>query len=165
MKKLTKTSPYSDQQLVYNSTFDEYELKFDFVNADFSHNYRDTEILKQRIKHNSRVVYNYIYTHCHSSNIPFVQTLINKTEEGRKFILSVLITQMRADIESGYNDLGNTPAINVANGQILPREEIKRNLISVETEEKIMNSNQLYFGFNIMVSFAFPISLRYSLCL
>lgn len=155
MKKLNAQAPYDDDKLVWNKETNQYELAFEFCKSEYDQNYIDDETLKKRIKKNSRVVYRFIANRVNSFNRILALTMINKSKEGRDFIFNLLRTQMESDVDSGYNDLTNNPAVNLANGQILPREELLRNAVSVATEQE-WDNNQLYFGINLGYQAQFP---------
>lgn len=155
MINLKKINPYNDEKLTWNENAKQYELAFEFCKEEYPENFRDDDVLKARIKKNSRLVYRFIISRVNQRNRNIVDLLLSRTEQGREFIFKMLSTQFEADVETGYNDLADTPAINVANGQILPREEIKRNEVSVATEDEFDN-NQTYFGINIGYQAQFP---------
>lgn len=155
MNKLTPIKPYNDDKLVWNDKNNEYELSFEYCKEEFEDNFADDEILKKRIKKNSQVVYRFIKNRVNQYNRPVVNAILSKTEEGRNFIFELLRTQFESDVDTGYNDLTNVSAINIANGQVLPREEILRNSVSVATESEWDNSSS-YFGFNIGYQGQFP---------
>lgn len=155
MNKLTRITPYTDDKLVWNAITNQYELAFEFTKEEYPQNFVDDDTLKARIKKNSRVIYNFIKSRVNQYNRPFVDVLLSRTEQGRSFLFEMLRTQFESDVDSGYNDLGNTPAINVANGQVLPREELLRNMVSVATEQ-VWDNNQSYFGINIGYQSIFP---------
>lgn len=151
--KLTKIQPYSDDKLVFNQ--DKYELAFEYVKSMFDINFRNDDELKRRIAKNSRKIYNFIYYRIHSANRLIAETLLNNTEQGRKFLLDVLTEQFEADNESGYNDLSSVAPINVANGQVIDRNLLYQNQISVDAEQ-IIDRNVEYFGINIMYQAPLP---------
>ena len=155
MKRLRPTIIHDDDKLVWNTTYGQYQLAFEFCKSEYEENFADDDILKKRIRKNSKVVYRYIDNMVNQYNRPVVIALLTKTEEGRKFIFDLLETQFESDVESGYNDLTNTSAINLANGQIIPREEIRRNTVSVATEQ-VWDNSQKYFGINIGYQGQFP---------
>ena len=155
MKQLTTIKPYSDEKLTWNETLKQYELAFKFCKAEYPSNFADDDTLKRRIKKNTRNVYRYVEYHVNSYNKKIVNAIISHTEEGRQFIFDLLSTQFESDVDSGYNDIGDTSAINVANGQIIDRNEIRRNLVSVATEE-VFDNSQSYFGINIGYQAPFP---------
>lgn len=155
MKRLTSIKPYNDEKMIWNDTTKEYELSFEFCKKEYPQNFADDDILKQRIKKNSRAIYRFIYSRIKQFNRPVVEVLLSRSEEGRNFIFELLRTQFESDVDSGYNDLTNVSAINVANNQILPREEIYRNRVSVATEE-VWDNSFTYFGFNIGYQGNFP---------
>ena len=155
MKRLTPIQPYSDNKLVWNENTNQYELTFEFCKEEYEQNFVDDDVLKQRIKKNSRNVYRFIYSRINQNNRPVVDVLLTRSKEGREFIFELLRTQFESDNDSGYNDLTNVSPINVSNGQVLPREEIYRNRVSVATEE-VWDNSSYYFGFNIGYQAMFP---------
>lgn len=155
MKQLHKIKPYSDDSLFWNEENEQYELTIQYVKDQFDDNYADDETLAKRIKKNSRKVYRFIKNHVNSHNRAVVNNLLKGTEEGRNFIKDILSAQIEADLQTGYNDLSETPAINVANGQIIPREELIRNQLCVDAEQ-VFDDSDIYFGFRIGYQGVFP---------
>lgn len=143
--------PQNDEILEWNVNTGRYQLTLQYVKSlrDVLP-YRTDRMAQQRIKQTSLRVYNYIVNHSNSANRPVIDFLLNKTENGRKFLIEVLTSQMEADMEYGYNDLMVRPALNSATNQMLDRDEIRLNSISLETEE-IINDSVGYFGFNLCV--------------
>lgn len=155
MIKLTPVTPYTDSKMVWNDTTNQYELDINFCKDEFDINFRDDDVLEKRIKKNTRIIYRFITNRMNSFNRLLGLALINKTEQGRNFIFEMLRTQFESDADIGYNDLANSTAINLSNGQVLPREEIDRNTVSVATEQ-VWDSNQVYFGINLGYQAQFP---------
>ena len=155
MKTLTKIKPYSDNSLTWNSETNQYELTIQYVKDNFEESYVDDGVLQKRIHKNSRKVYRAIKYRVYSRNRVLVEKLINGTEQGREFIKEMLSAQMEADVGTGYNDLSETPAINLANGQIIDRNELYRNQLCVDAEQ-VFDSSDDYFGFRIGYQAAFP---------
>ena len=155
---ITKIKPYSDETLTYNETTSQYELTMEYVKDNFEVTFKNDEVLKKRIKKNSRNIYRFIINRGHTANSEVIKFLLNKTEEGRRFLIEVLSTQMEADLASGYNDMGDTPAVNLNNGQVIDRAELIRNQVSVNTEELINNSAS-YFGISIIYQAPYPYGL------
>jgi hypothetical protein len=62
---------------------------------------------------------------------------------------------MEADNETGYNDLSNAPAVNVANGQVLDRNQLIANQLCVDAEQ-IVDSSATYFGVPICFATCYP---------
>ena len=152
MKVIT---PYSDDVLAYNTDTAQYELTLNYVKGLFGNNFVDDGVLEKRIKKNSRKIYNVIHARINNLNRVAVNFLLSKTQEGRNYIKDILVEQMEADIESGFNDLSSTPAINVSNGQTIDRNLLVQNQISVDAEQILLSSPQ-YFGFNILYQGQFP---------
>ena len=159
MRTLNFTQPYTDDVLTWNSSLQQYELTPQFVKSNLDIHFADDDILAKRIKKNSRKVYKYIKYRAFSGNVPYINTLLNQTLEGREFILQVLLEQLDADNETGFNDLSSQPAIDMASGREINRESLFANQISVDTEQLIDTNNE-YFGFNIMVQYAYPPMIR-----
>ena len=155
MKQLHKITPYSDEKLKWNEETQQYELTLEYCKNLFDDTFADDEVYKKRIKKNTRKIYRFITNRTYSRNRPVVKNVINKTQEGRDFILELLTTQMDADVQTGFNDLSEVPAVNVSNGQIIDRNELYRNQVSVDTEQ-IFDDSDAYFGFRIGYQAAFP---------
>ena len=155
MYKLTPIKPYDDDKLVFDKMTNQYRLTVEFCKAEFEDSFQDDETLKKRIRKNSRVIYTFIKSRVNQRNLNVVFNILHRTEEGRNFIFELLSTQMESDVDSGYNDLTNNPAVNLANGNILPREELLRNMVSVATEQ-LFDTSASYFGFNLGYQAQFP---------
>jgi len=151
--------PQDNEFLEWNEEAGKYQLKLAYVKTlrDVMP-YRSDRMAQQRIKQTSLRVYNYIVNHSASANRPVIDFLLNKTDNGRKFLKEALTAQIEADMEYGYNDLMVRPALNSAANSILNRDEIRLNAISLETEE-IINDSVGYFGFNLCILFPFDWSL------
>lgn len=148
MKYLTFIKPQSTDELDYDAKSHQYLLKIEYVKDQINVNYGDDEILKQRIKENTRLIYRYIKNHVHSYNRNLVNNVIENTKEGQEFIKEMLLTQLEADNETGYNDLSKSPAINIASNQVIDRNELYRNQVCVDVEQ-IFDDSDAYFGFRI----------------
>lgn len=159
MKNLNFTQPYTDEILQWNEKSKKYELTIQFVKSELDVHFADDSVLESRIRKNSRKIYNYIKYHSYSGNSYFIDVLLNKTKEGRDFLKEVLLEQLEADNETGFNDLSSQPAVNVANGQVIDRNELQRNQISVDTEQ-LIERNADWFGFNICIMTRFPPALQ-----
>lgn len=155
MKRLNLIKPYDDEKLVWNESEGQYELTFEYCKSEFECNFRDDDTLKKRIKKNSRKVYRFIEYRVNQYNKPIVVGLLARTNEGRKFIFDILRTQFESDVETGYNDLSGTPAVNLANGQVIDRNELWKNQISVDAEQ-IFDNSSTYFGINLGYQGVFP---------
>lgn len=155
MKTLNTITPYSDNDLTFDESLGMYLLTIQKVKSVYDNNFQDDQTLLKRIKKNSRKVYNFIYYRGFSANKKAITFLLNRTKEGREFILGVLLEQMEADLESGYNDLSSSPAVNISSGQVIEREHLAQNQVSVDTEQLIENS-AYYFGVPITLRAPFP---------
>ena len=155
MKPLNYIKPYSDESLKYVEQTEQYELTREYCKNNFESTFKNDDILDRRIEKNSNKIYDFIFSRVHTSNTQVVKKILNETEQGRAFILKLLTYQMEADTETGYNDLTKAPAVNVSNGQVIPREELLRNQVTVDVEQ-LLNNNARYLGINIWYSAQFP---------
>lgn len=155
MKALKFITPYSDESLEYDSDTHQYKLTRGYCKSAFDYTFKNDQTLDRRIEKNSDKIYNFIFSRVHSSNNQVVDKILSSTEQGRKFILKLLAIQMEADIQSAYNDLTLAPAVNVSNGQVIPREELQRNQAVVDVEQ-LLNCSARYLGVNIWYAAAFP---------
>ena len=162
MKALNFIQPYNDDSLEYDELTNQYKLTRQYCNNAYESTFKNDQILDQRIEQNSDLVYEFIFSRVNSSNHQIVEKILSSTEQGRAFMLKLLSIQMAADVQSGYNDLTLAPAVNVANGQIIPREELQRNQVVVRVEQMLENSAR-YLGINIWYAAKFPPNLLYYL--
>lgn len=146
---MEKIQPYSDEKMLYNEETKQYELTLSWVKANFGNPYTDDNVLEQRIKRNTRKVYNYIFSRSFSGNRKAITAIINHTEEYRQFIYDALFSQMESDIASGYNDQD----LYVAKTKD-DRELQQLNQVSVSTEN-ILKSSMGYGGINILYAAMF----------
>ena len=153
--KLNPRKPYDDPKMYFDEEEGRYVLTIECAKDLFPNNFRDDGVLLKRLKKNSRKIYNFIHYRGASVNREVVDFLLNRTEEGRKFLYAVLTEQMEADVETGYNDLSSSPAVNVSNGQVIDRELLAQNQISVDAEQ-IINDSASYFGVSIVLRTQFP---------
>ena len=157
MKQLIiKKESIDENVLRWNSNTNRWQLTLSYVKAlrdPFP--YKNDAIIEQRIKQNSIRVYQYIVAHSHTVNRQVIDFLLNKTENGQRFLIDALTAQMEADMEYGYNDLMVRPVINAQTGQEGDRNNFRRNAISLECES-IIDDSAAYFGFNICYMSPFP---------
>ena len=149
-QKMNKIEPYNDKKLTYDENTKRYFLTLETVKSNLPETITDDGILTYRIKKNTRIVYNYILSHCHSSNRKVVVDLIAHTEEYRNWIYEVLMAQMEADLFNGYNDLGLQPAQNTEERMLQIEQQV-----CIETQSIIYSS--LGYG-NVNIMAAYPIS-------
>ena len=155
MKALRSIQPYSDDKLEFNEMSKQYQLTIQYCKSLFESTFKNDTILQRRIEKNTDKIYDFIFSRVNSSNVPVVEKILSSTEEGRNFVLKLLVTQMEADVQSGYNDLTLAPAVNVTNGQVIPREELQRNQVVVDVEQLLYSSSR-YLGINIWYAAKFP---------
>jgi len=154
MRSLQIINHYDDENLKFNEKTGRYELTPQYCKDNFDATYKNDGVLARRIKLNSQVVYNYIALHVATVNKPVVAFLLNRTQEGRDFLLELLSAQIYADIQTGYNDLLFQPAINF-NGQDKDRRQIRINALCVAAEQ-ILEESDNYFGVRITYQAQFP---------
>ena len=155
MRNLTTITPYSDTSLKYDENTERYYLTIEYCKEAYEFTLKSDKVLEREIERNTDNVYDYIFSRVNTRNQKVVEFLLNRTEEGRKLILKALDYQMEANMESGINSTGKVPLVNPSNGQILPREEVMRNQVTVEVERLLNNAN-LYLGVNIFYQGIFP---------
>ena len=159
MKILHFIEPSTTNELKWDEKTNRYELTIEYVKDNLEVNFADDDVLSKRIKKNSRKIYNYLKYHSCTTNSMYLDVLLNKTEEGREFLKDVLLEQLEADNETGFNDLSSQPAVNTATGQVIERDELQRNQISVDTEQIIERCAD-YFGFNALMMMPYPLSIQ-----
>ena len=155
MKALKYITPYSDDSLKYDEDLNQYYLTREYCKSAYNTTFKNDQILDRRIDENSDLVYDFIFSRVNSSNVQVVEKILSSTEQGRAFMFKLLSIQMEADIETGYNDLTLQPAVNVANGQVIPREELQRNQVVVRVEQ-LLDQSARYLGINIWYAAKFP---------
>lgn len=149
-------NPKNDEILEWNESTGRYQLTIEHVKSLVDEiTYKSDSMLQRRIKDTSVRIYTYIINHSNTANRSVINAFLNHTEEGRKFLAEILESQMRSDMQYGTNDIVRRPVLNSQTNSILDREEIRRNSISVETEEMIDNS-VVYFGINICYAQPYP---------
>lgn len=162
MKIISK--PYSDNDLRYNEKNGRYELTIEYVKEICDVPYKNDIVLAQRLKENSRLVYNWIYNHSNTANRQVINFLLHRTENGRSFLIEALESQIIADMGSGYNDIVNTPIINVSTGQEGNRVAFRENAIAISTENIIDDSPGYFDGINIVYQYPYdPMIFRFCL--
>ena len=150
---MEKITPYSDEKMLYNEITKQYELTIALVKGAVGNPFADDNVLEQRIKRNTRKVYDYIFSHSYSGNRKIILAIINHTKEYREFIFDALYSQMESDLASGYND----------QDLYLPKTKDDRNMqhlnqVSVGTENILKSSNG-YGGVNLLYAGVFAYQL------
>ena len=148
-ENMEKIQPYSDVKMLYNENTNQYELQLAWVKENFGNPFADDNVLEQRIKRNTRKVYDYIFSHGYSGNRKAITAIINHTEEYRKFIYDALFSQMESDLASGYNDQDLYVAKTRDDRQLQ-----QLNQVSVGTENILKSSNG-YGGINLLCATVF----------
>ena len=147
--------PYEDEKMKFDQGLNMYVLKMSEVKEKLEDTVQDDGKLTRRITKNSRAVYNYIHAMGHSANRPFVDFLINRTEEGRKLIYEALLTQMEADLENGYNSLLNEPRIDLRSNQVIEEGAFVSSQVTVATRQ-ILEGAPGTLGINILCQSQYP---------
>jgi len=149
-------NPYDDEVLVFNNETGRYELTLEETKKLFDvMPTKNDSILRRRIKDNSRLIYQYLVNHSCTANRQVINFMINRTEQGRKFIHDVLIAQIESDLEFGTNSLGKIPTVNIQSGQVADRYAVRENMVCLNAESVIDDSVN-YFGFNICYMQPYP---------
>lgn len=145
--------PFTDNVLEWDGN--QYVLTREFIKANYEVAYRDDETLDRRRRKNTRVVYSVIASRLCQSNSKLAMWVLNNTECGRVFLRDILAEQMEADLATGYNDLGTSNLVNMANGQVIKRIDIEHNLLCVNAELMLQSATN-YFPFNLFVQYPYP---------
>lgn len=155
IKKIDK--PYSDDDLFYNENTGRYQLTIAQVKSlvDVCPIKSDS-VLERRSKDTARLVYNFIFSRCHTANKKLVNYLLNNTENGRNFLKEVMSIQMEADLMTGINSIGKLSTVNVQSGQIIDRNAMGINRLCVDCEEEIKQSQNYFCGINIIYQAPYP---------
>ena len=146
---------YEDDKMRFDQDLNMYVLKIAEVKSKLEDTIQDDGKLAKRILKNSRAVYNYIHAMGHSANKPFVDFLINRTEEGRKLIYEALLTQMEADLENGYNSILNEPRIDLRSNQVIDEGAFVSSQITIATRQ-VLESAPGTLGINILCQSQYP---------
>lgn len=155
LMRLNIERPYDDENLRFDGKSGRYVLTFEYAKAHFPPNFKDDETLKLRLEANSRKIYNFLHYRGYAQNRKAMDFMLNETKEGRDFLLALLSEQMEADVASGFNDLSSIPAVNPANGNVIDREQLRANQISVDAEQ-IVDDSAAWFGIPITLRQRYP---------
>ena len=150
---------YEDEKMRFDQSLNMYVLKMAEVKEKLEDTIQDDGKLAKRITKNSRAVYNYIHATGHSANRPFVDFLINRTEEGRKLIYEALLTQMEADLENGYNSILNEPRIDLRANQVIDEGAFVSSQVTIATRQ-ILEGAPGTLGINILCQSQYPYGTR-----
>ena len=150
---MKRIEPKTDNDLEWVN--EQWVLTKAFIKGHYDIAYKDDQTLDRRRQKNTRVVYSVILSRIAQANVPLAKWILGNTEEGKTFMRDILAEQMEADLLYGYNDLGLTSAVNVANGNVIPREEITKNLLCPNAEMMIESATN-YFPFNLFVQYRYP---------
>ena len=150
---------YDDEKMRFDQELNMYVLTRAEVKEKLEDTIQDDAKLDRRIVKNSRAVYNYVHAIGHSANKPFVDFLINRTEEGRKLIYEALLTQMEADLENGYNSLLNEPRIDLRSNQVIDEGAFVSSQVTIATRQ-ILEEAPGTLGFNILCQSQYPYQTR-----
>lgn len=141
--------PYDDANFVYSRTKHRYVPTKALV-TELGGQYKNDTIALRRLESISKAIYRYIYEHGNSANRYYVEFLINCTEEGRQMLFEAMQEQLVADIDNGYEDGAKQNLIDFSNGNIIDREQVKKNRLSIDAESVIHSGllpvNILYAG-------------------
>jgi hypothetical protein len=147
--------PINDTKMVFNEKTKQYELTLEEVKDNFEVPYKDDGVLEQRIKKNSRAVYTYIRSVRNPSNAKLVDWYLTYTKEGRQYIYDALMSQIEADLSTGFNSLVDQPRINLKTGHVISEEEFALSIVSVPTRQ-ILEDSESYVGLNLLYRAKLP---------
>lgn len=150
---MKRIEPKTDNDLEWVN--DQWVLTKAFIKRHYDIAYKDDQTLDRRRLKNTRVVYSVILSRVAQVNVPLAKWVLGNTQEGKTFMRDILAEQMEADLLYGYNDLGLTSAVNVANGQTIDRKEIEKNLLCPNSEMMVEGSTN-YFPFNLFMQYQYP---------
>ena len=155
MKLTIYSEPLNDNSMVFNTKTKKYELTIQEVKANFEIPFTDDGVLEARIKKNSRAVYGYIYAMGAPCNKRLVDYILHHTEEGRQYIYDALISQIEADLTSGFNSLIDQPRIDLKTGRVISEEDMVLSFVSVPTRQ-ILENSEAYCHLNLLYRGLFP---------
>ena len=141
--------PYDDLEMIWSNDKQRYILTIDADKRIKSVYTQDLDIINEKLDETSLLVYTFYRTKTHTANKDFFDYLIATTEEYRKIIKSAMLEQLRADMESGYNDLNKQIPLNLQTFQSKDRDFFNRNLVCPMCENILSSArpfNLLYLG-------------------
>ena len=148
--------PYTDNKLVWDNERHQYNLALSYAkNFMLTLPYGSDQIAERELKNHARVLYNYIFNRINGRNRPIVEFCLNCTEKGRKLILEALESVLRADCSGGYNDNAIQNPIDFNSGNVIDRYNILGNIVNVECEI-ILENSETQLGLNILYRSVYP---------
>ena len=152
----TIITPYSDNKLTWDNDKKQYYITLNHA-KDFmlSLPYGSDQIALREFKNHARVLYNYIFSHINGRNRALVEFCLNCTEKGRALVLEALESVLRADCSGGYNDNAIQNSIDFNSGNVIDRFQILANIVSVECE-LILHNSETQLGVNIFYLGVYP---------
>ena len=145
--------PYNDDAMAYDLDWHFYKLKEDYVTNELGEDLIGTlnladdtkraSAVDRYLRRISRVIYNYIYSHCSTNTKDYVEYLLAKKPEWRKIIQEALEEQLYYTLRNG--DLTTYNGIDIYNGT---KMQLKReDTISPLASDVLANAGILYNGF------------------
>ena len=154
---MTFSNPYNDDNMTYDSIFHRYILTINIAKQYVGNAYADDGILSRRLKEISQNVYDYIYTRGNTNNKKYTRAILNATANGRNLIMEVMLAQLSADSQNGYNDIVKQNTIDFTNGNVIDRNKIIENQVCVACQTLIENSSADLDGYQIVCQMSYYI--------
>lgn len=127
-----------------------WHLTREWVIETFRHNpYRDDGTLDDRIKLNTEVVYQGIFMFTASCNEKIIEKAL-LSENGKAFMVDILIAQLRADAKNGYNDLLYSNPMDLRTGNFLDPSLFYRAILCPMAYRILENSGKYFDGVSLM---------------
>jgi hypothetical protein len=135
--------PTNDAKLIYDFDNHRYILNHEGngEHLNIAKAYGSIENIKANLRSISRTIYNFIYFHNHTLNRNYVEYLLATDVNFRNVMYEAMLSQLLADVESGVDSVKNQSGINLETGGIISRSDRISNMISIETEMILRNSN------------------------
>ena len=149
--------PYDTADFKYNRSKHRYVLDKTVITA-LGGQYKNETIATRRLESISKAVYRYIYEHGNSANRYYVEFILNCTREGREMLYNAMYEQLTADVDNGYEDGAKQNLIDFATGNIIDREQVKKNRLAIDAECEIHSG---ILPINILYAGAFAVAPYY----
>lgn len=152
--------PINDQQMTYDPIFHRYILNVKFASTYLGVNltqiYNEEAGAKSILNAISRRTYQYVYRNNAISNRNFVEYMLALDETLRPAIMEAMLAQLEADISSGYNDLINSPGINIESGGVIDEQTMAERALCIDARSILENGNGC---FNLMYAADYGVRL------
>lgn len=136
-------SPYDDEMMTYDFKTHRYYLTRNAINylSGGEVVYRNQKAEDRALRKTSELVYDYMFSVSNSNNRDFIVFVIACYEPYREIFKEVLMAQLEADMESGYNSMAEISPIDPQRNSTLNPNVIAQNLVSPRVKMKLENLN------------------------